>query len=60
VCEALDPFAVPKKDLNPELQLKFFPLHTCQQLEIKYFPLAEKRLSTRLALTPPFRHSACA
>ena len=60
VCEGLDPFAVPNKELNPELQLKFFPLHTCQQLEINRVPLAAKRLSARLALLPPFRHSACA
>ena len=60
VCEGLDPFAVPNKELNPELQLKFCPLHTCQQLEINRVQLAAKRLSARLALLPPFRHSACA
>jgi len=60
VCEGLDPFAVPNKELNPELQLKFLPLHTCQQLEITRVPLAAKRLSARLALLPPFRLSACA
>ena len=45
---------------STELQRKFFPLHTYQQLEINWVPLAAKRLSARLALLPPFRHSACA
>ena len=45
---------------STELQLKFFPLNACQQLEMNCVPLAAKRLSARLALLPPFHHSACA
>ena len=36
VCEGLDPLALPNKELIPKLQTKFFPLHTCQQLEMIY------------------------
>jgi len=49
VSEGLDPLAVPNKELKPELQLKFFRLHTCQQLEVNCVPLAAKRLSARLS-----------
>ena len=36
VCEGLDLLALPNKELIPKLQTKFFPLHTCQQLELIY------------------------
>jgi hypothetical protein len=36
VCEGLDLLALPDKELIPKLQTKFFPLHTCQQLEMIY------------------------
>jgi len=59
MCEGLDPLALPNKELNPELQTKFFPLRTFQQLEILYHVSgAAKRVSARLALLPPYRHSA--
>ena len=61
VCEGLDLLALPNKELIPKLQTKFFPLHTCQQLEIIYrVSRAVKRVSARLALLPPYRHSAYA
>ena len=61
VCEGLDLLALPNKELIPKLQTKFFPLHTCQQLELIYrISRAAKRLSVRLALLPPYRHSAYA
>ena len=61
VCEGLDPLALPNKELIPKLQTKFFPLHTCQQLEIKFrVSRAVKRVRGRLALLLPYSHSAYA
>ena len=61
VCEGLDPLALPNKELIPKLQTKFFPLHTCQQLELIYrVSRAAKILSARLALLLPYSHSAYA
>jgi hypothetical protein len=58
VCEGLDLLALPDKELIPKLQTKFFPLHTCQQLEMIYRILrAAKTQSARLALLPPYRQS---
>ena len=51
VCEGFDALAVPKRKILPKLRTKFFPLHTCQQLEIIYrVSRAAKRLSARLAV----------